>query len=127
MPAFNTLQLKDQSATERSFAPASINSASGVINWMRDGDSYDSRQSATLLVTLPKTNTSRVKIRGKVSIPVMDPVYTEKKTDELIASFEFSLPKNAVLTDRQDLRAYLADFLTDAVVIAAVEDFESVY
>lgn len=127
MPAFATLQLKDQSATERSFAPASINSATGVIGWLRDGDSYDSRQSATLSVTLPKTNTSRVKIRGKVSIPVMDPVITDKKIDELIGSFEFSLPKNAVLVDRQDLRAYLADFLTDATIVSAVEDFESVY
>jgi hypothetical protein len=127
MPAFATLQLKDQSATERSFAPASINSATGVISWLRSGSTFDSRQSATLLVTLPKTNTSRVKVRGKVSIPVMDPDTGLKKIDELIASFEISLPKNAGLPDRQDLRAYLADFLTDATVVAAVENFESVY
>lgn len=57
----------------------------------------------------------------------MDVVNPLRKVDDLIASVEFVLPKQSALADRQNLRAYLADFLTDSVIVNALEKFEAVY
>jgi hypothetical protein len=57
----------------------------------------------------------------------MDTVDTTKKIDENIAEFEFSLSKKSTLLQRQDLRAALADFAIDTVIVKAIEDFESIY
>lgn len=127
MPALDTISLKNQATTEVVFAPANINPQTNVVSWLGAGTTFDARTGVTLSVTLPKNGSTRIRIRGKVSIPIMDPVITGKKLDECLANFEFSLPKISVLADRQNLRAYIADFLTDAVVVAAVENFEAVY
>lgn len=127
MPAFATLQLKNQAATEVSYSPADIDPASNVAKWLGAGASYDARPQVTLSVSYPKGNATKVKVRGKISVPIMDPVVTTQKVDELIGTFEISLPKISALIDRQNLRAALADFLVDATVIAGVENFESVY
>ncbi len=127
MSAFANLSLKNQAAVETVFAPANIDPSTKVAAWLGAGVSLDSRNRASLSVILPSGSGTRVKIRGKVSIPVMDPVLTTQKVDESIATFEFSLPKNAVLGQRQDLRAFIADFLVDPTVIAAIENYESIY
>ena len=127
MSAFATLQLKNQAATEVSYSPADIDPATNVAKWLGAGASYDARPQVTLSVSYPKGNATKVKVRGKISVPIMDPVITTQKVDELIGTFEISLPKVAALIDRQNLRASLADFLVDATVVAAVEGFESVY
>lgn len=127
MPAFANLSLKNQAAVEQVFAPANIDPSTKISTWLATGASFDAKPRATLSLSLPKSGSTRVKIVGKVSIPVMDPVVTTQKIDELIGTFEISLPKNATLLNRQDLRAMVADFLVDATVIAAVENFEAVY
>lgn len=127
MSAFATLNLKNQAATEVPFAPASIDPSNKVITWLGAGASYDAKPKATLLLNLPKAGASRVRIQGKVSIPVMDAIETTKRIDENLATFDFSLSKNSTLLDRQNLRAHIADFLTDAVIVAMVEQFENVY
>lgn len=127
MSAFSNLLLKNQAATEVTFAPADINPSTKVVRWMATGSSFDARPYATLSIAYPSGSATKVKVKGKVSIPVMDVNDTSVRTDEIIGLFEISLPKNAVLADRQNLRAYLADFLIDATVVSAVENFESVY
>lgn len=127
MAAIATLQLKNYATTETDFVPGKIDSQTGVVSYYTAGSSYDARSVATVSVTLPKVATGRIKVRGKVSIPVMDAVITTKKIDENLCSFEFSLPRTSTLTDRRNLKAYIADFLTDAVMTKAVEDFESPY
>lgn len=127
MSAFTTLQLKNQAATEVSYSPADIDPSTGVAKWLGAGASYDARPQVTLSVSYPKGNSSKVKVRGKISVPIMDPMTATNKSDELIGTFELALPKVSTLLERQNLRASLTDFLADSVVVAAVENFESVY
>lgn len=127
MPAFAALQLKNQAASEITYSPADIDPSTGVSRWIGAGAVFDARTQVTSSVTYPKSTGTKVRIKGKISVPLMDTVDTTKKIDEAIASFEIAVPKNMVLLSRQDLRAALADFLIDTVVVKAVEDFESVY
>ncbi|DAD49955.1 coat protein [ssRNA phage Esthiorhiza.1_13] len=127
MAAITTLSLKNFATTEVDFIPSRIDAQTGIASYNTSASSYDERSNATISITLPKTNSTRVKVKGKVSIPVMDPVITTRRIDEVIATFEFSMPKNSTLGTRRDLRAYVADFLTDTVITKAVENFESPY
>lgn len=127
MPAFANIQLKNQAASEVTYTPADIDSASGVARWLGAGSVFDARTQITSSVSYPKSSGTKVRIKGKISVPLMDTVDTTKKVDEAIASFEIALPKSMALLSRQDLRAALADFITDNVIVKAVEDFESVY
>lgn len=127
MSAFATLQLKNQAATEVSYSPADIDPSTGIARWLGAGAVFDAKPVVTLSVSYPKGTSGKVRVRGKISVPIMDTVDTTKKVDENIATFEFSLSKKSVLLSRQDLRAALADFCIDSTVVKAVEDFESVY
>lgn len=84
---------------------------------------------ATLSV---KENGSTTRVSGKLVVPTMetisgdtdlgfDPVPT--KAFECIGSFDLVLPVRASLQNRKDLLAMLKDYLADAVVTAATENF----
>jgi hypothetical protein len=126
MPAFATLQLKNQAGTETSFSPASINAATQVATWLGAGATLDARTQVSASTVLPTGKQTRVRSKQRVNIPIMDPV-TGLKVDEIIINVDASIPKNSALADRQNARAYLADMLTDPVVVASYEGFESVY
>ncbi len=127
MTQLATLQLKNQAATEVTFAVNGVNYSNNVASWATAGSSYDAKTVATFSLVPPTSKATRARVKLKVSIPIMDAVQTTLKVDELIANVELVLPKIAVLADRQNLRAYIADFLTDTVVVNAVENFEGVY
>jgi hypothetical protein len=127
MSAFATLSLKNQAGTEVNYSPADIDQKTGVARYLGAGAVYDERPQVTVSVSYPSGKGTKIRVRGKISFPVMDPVDTTKKVDEQLALFEFSLAKNSALASRQNLRAAIADFLTDTVVVKAIEDFESVY
>lgn len=127
MPAFAVLQLKNQAATEVSFQPADIDPANGVARWLGAGAVYDARTQVTSSVAYPKSSGTKVRIKGKISVPQMDAIDTTKKVDEALGSFEFAIPKSMALAARQDLRAMLADLLVDNIVVKAIEEFESTY
>lgn len=127
MAAFATLSLKNQAAVEINYSPADIDQKSNVARWLGAGAVYDARPVVSLSVAYPSGNGTKVKVRGKIVVPIMDTVDTTKKVDEQIAYFEISLSKKSTLLQRQDLRAALADFCIDTTVVKAIEDFESVY
>jgi hypothetical protein len=126
MSAFAALNLLNNAAVEQTFTPARID-ASGVALWKGSETVFDAKKSASLLVKLPANGGTKTRVSGKVTIPVMDPLDSTKKIDELIGSFEFSLPKSASETARLDLRAYVKDFINDAVVTDAVQNQNSIY
>lgn len=126
MPAFVTLQLKNQAAVETPFNPSSIDPSSKVATWLGAGTTLDSRVQVSASLVLPTGKQTRVRAKQRVVLPVIDPV-TNLKVDEIIVNVDFSIPKNASLANRQDIRAFAADFLTDSVVVKALEDYESVY
>jgi len=127
MSQFTTLSLKNQAATEVDFANSRIDYTSGVATWIAAGTSFDSRKKATFSLTIPTARSNRARVKAKVSIPIMDTVDTLRKVDELICNVEFVLPARSLKADRQDLRAHIADFLVDTVIVKAIEDFEGVY
>ena len=63
------------------------------------------------------------RISGKLVLPAMDAVDATLKAFETLGSFEIVLPNRASLQRRKDQKAMLIDFLSDAVVTAAVENF----
>lgn len=127
MTQLATLSLKNQAATEVAFTVEGINYSTNVASWVNVGASYDASKRATFSLVPPTARSSRARVRVKVAVPIMDPVLVTKKVDELIVNVEFVLPKSSTLADRQDLRAYMADFLTDPVVVNAIQNFEGVY
>lgn len=129
MSTFATVSLKNQAGTEIAFNPTTVdrNSNVNVANYAAAGSIYDSRQKLSASLQLPSSKSTRAKIKLKLVIPYMSAVDPAIKLDESIINIDFSLPKGAALLDRQNLRAYAADLLTDAMVIAMVENFEGVY
>lgn len=63
------------------------------------------------------------RISGKLVLPAMDAVDVTSVSFSTLGSFEIVLPNKASLQRRKDLKAMLIDFLGDAVVTAAVENF----
>jgi hypothetical protein len=63
------------------------------------------------------------RVTGKLVLPAMDSVDATLKSFETIGSFEMVFPNRASLQRRKDQKAMLSDFLLDAVVTAAVENF----
>jgi len=76
---------------------------------------------ATLSVKENAAGTTRVV--AKLTLPAMDSVDATIKAFETIGSFEMVFPNRASLQRRKDQKAMLADFLSDAIVTAAVESF----
>lgn len=127
MTQFASLSLKNQAAVETVFTVEGINYQTNVASWVNVGASYDASRRATFSLVPPTSRSSRARTRVKVTIPIMDTVVPTMKVDELIANVELICPKISTLASRQDLRAFIADFLTDAVIINAIENYESVY
>jgi hypothetical protein len=127
MSAFSTVTLQDYATSNVAFEPADINPQTRVARWLADGASFDVRPSLTLNVAYPSGSATRIKVRGKVSLPIPDTTETTLKDDEIITYFELSMPKDSSLANRRDALAYLRTALADAIVTSAVEDFESIY
>lgn len=129
MSQFAAVNLKNQAGTEVTFSPTVVdrNASINVANWAASGTIYDGRHKLSASLQLPTARSSRAKVKLKVVVPFMSTVDPSVKLDESIINIDFSMPKSAALLDRQNLRAYAADLLTDALVIAMVESFEGVY
>lgn len=63
------------------------------------------------------------RITGKLVLPAMDTVDVTAVLFSTLGSFDIVFPNKASLQRRKDLKAMLIDFLSDAVVTAAVETF----
>lgn len=127
MAAITMLSLKNDNGDEVDFIPSKIDAQTGVVSYGTQAESFDRRSVATISVALPRSSGTRVRVKGKVTIPVMDSLDNTKRVDEEIGTFEFSLSKNGSLETRRHLLAHIKDFVSDAVVSVAVANFESPY
>lgn len=127
MPAIANLSLKNPSGTEDTLVPRNKDPKTGVTSYVLQNDAFADRTLVTYSVSVPNTPTGRIKVRGKVSIAVMDPLDDTKKIDDSIGNFEFSFGQRATLNYRRYTRTYLMDLINDAITEAAVENFEDVY
>jgi hypothetical protein len=73
-----------------------------------------------------------MRLSGKLVLPTMEAISgqtsagyaaTPTKAYECIGSFDLVFPSRSSLQNRKDLNAMFKDFLGDAVVTAAVENF----
>lgn len=126
MSAFAALSLQNEAAVAQTFNPASIDS-SGVAKWLGTETTLDAKKSVTMSVSLPKNGSTVVRVKQRVTIPVMDAVDTTKKVGECYANVELVMPKIASSTNRLDLRKYVDQLVTNAVTTAAVTNFEAIY
>lgn len=124
MTAFAALVLNDNAAVATTFGPAGIDS-SGVAKWMGNQAVFDGKKTVTMSVTHPKSTGSVVRIKQKVTIPILDA--QNAKVGESSVNVEFVISKLASNTDRLDLRAFGQNLLANAVTTAAVTNFESIY
>lgn len=126
MSAFAALTLQNNAAANVVFNPAGIDSQ-GVATYLTSDSVYDARKKITMSVQLPKNNSSVVRIKQKVVVPVMDTVDATKKVGEIIVNIDAAISKLASETLRLDARKYADTLLANAVSTAAFQNFESIY
>lgn len=126
MTAFASLTLVNNAAANVTFIPTGID-PKGVATWMTNDAVYDSRRKVTMSVSLPSNSGSVIRVKQKVTVPVMDAIDTTKKVGEAYVYIESVFPKLASQTTRLDLRKFADTLLTNAVSTAAFTDFENIY
>lgn len=79
-----------------------------------------------------RENGTTIRVSGKLVLPVLETVAGDSesgftppptKAFEELSTFEFVFPIRASLQNRKDIRSMLLDFLGDAIVTAAIENF----
>lgn len=138
MAAIGNLTLTDAAGTpvNHTFSPQP-DILSNMARWVdRSGGIALGYPTATLSMRMP-TKASRVyKVVSKLVTPVLEVTSPTTTTGiqpgptlsfNLIASAEFVLPERSTLQQRKDIFAMFKDYLSDAVLTAAVETFEPVW
>lgn len=126
MSAFAALTLPNNAAVNVVFSPQSIDS-NGVATWMTQDSVYDARSVITSSLKLPKNNSSMVRIKERIVVPVMDSVNPSLKLGESIVNIDVALYKGSSETHRLDLRKYAEKLIADAINTAAFQKLESIY
>lgn len=121
------LSIQDGAAAAQTFVVQNVDYATGVATWGTAAASFDASTIISFSLKPPSKSSTRVRVRARVIIPIMDPVITTKKVDEVIAEITFSMPKTSTATQRLNLRAYARNLLSDNVIINAVNSFQGVY
>jgi len=134
MAAITPLVLADGQATpvNKTFTP--MDCTSQLAQWS-DRTSGIALGMPNVTLSVAIKSGSSVKVRGKVSLPVMEVIsgadggYTPspKVAYTMIADITLTLPERSTLQNRKDLRAFARNLLADAVVQKAVEEFERPY
>lgn len=126
MSAFASLTLVNNAAANVVFNPQSID-GSGVAKWLTTDSVFDARKAVTMSLTLPKNGSSVVRLKQKISVPIMDTVDATKKVADAYIMIEAVLPKQCSETIRLDLRKYADTLLTNAISTAAFQSLEAIY
>lgn len=129
MTAFATITLDDGQSTPVAvdFVPSSIDSNGVAHLYAEETSGLDSRRQISLGIRLPKNGSPVARVTGKVVIPVMDSNDNTIKVGDAIANVEFVIPKTSDEDLRNDLIAFLHNFLEDPSFVAAVGSLESIY
>ena len=138
MTAIAALTLLDGAATpvSHTFSPVNIDQA-GVARWSdRTGGISLGFPTVSFAMRNPSKGNRSYKMTVKVVVPVLEVTSPSTATGiqpaptlayNMTANCEMILPERSTQLQRDDLRAYLKNFLANAVVTAAAQSFESVY
>lgn len=140
MTAIAALSLLDGQATPvaHTFSPVTI----------KDGIAWWADRSTGISVGFPTVTFSskqpqktangskNYKVTLKVTLPVLEQTSPSTGTGiqpaptkgyDLIANLEFVLPERSTLAQRKDILAYAKNLMSNALVTAGVQDFETVF
>jgi hypothetical protein len=136
MAAIGNLTLTDATPVtpvNRTFYPQP-DIMSNVNRWVdRAGGIALGYPTATLSLRMPTKQSRVFKVMAKLVVPTLEVTSPTTTTGiqpgptlsyNHIASSEYIIPERGSLQERKDLNAMYKDFLGDAVVTAAVENFE---
>jgi len=138
MTAIAALTLNDGATTPvaHTFNPVNIDNA-GVARWAdRIGGIAIGFPIVSVSLRQPTSGSRSFKLAIKVVVPTLEitspstgtgiqPAPT--KAYDCLFSGEMVLPERSTLQQRKDLLAFVKNFMANAVITAAVENFESVY
>lgn len=138
MSAIASMTINDGAATPvaHTFAPVNIDSA-GVAKWAdRSGGIALGYPVISESLRTPNKASRNYKAMFKVVVPVLEVTSPSTSTGiqpaptkayDLIATVEIVMPERSSLQERKNLSAYVKNFLANANVTNAIENFESVY
>nr|QDH87892.1 MAG: hypothetical protein H2RhizoLitter493524_000002 [Leviviridae sp.] len=140
MTAIAAVTINDGQATPvaHTFSPVNIDQA-GVAKWAdRSSGIALGFPALSFSQKTPNPKGARnYKMSIKVVLPVLEVTSPSTSTGiqpaptkayDLIATVDFTLPERSTLAQRNDLLAYVKNFLANAAVVTpAVQNFESVY
>lgn len=128
MSAFITVSIDDGQAVpvQVDFVPSTID-PQGVARYYEANDVLDARRALSLSVRTPAKGGTVSRVLLKIAAPQMDSVDPTKKIGENIANLEFVMHKQSALDTRKDLLAFVTGALADPAVVAAVNNYQSVY
>lgn len=139
MAALGNLTLTDAAATpvNHTYYPQPDTNNVGLARWVdRASGIALGFPFVTLWMRRPSPATRSWKVTAKVSMPVLEvtspstasgiqPAPTLAYT--LIANVDFVLPERSTLQERKDLLAIFKDYMSDAVITAAIQDYDPPY
>lgn len=136
MSAIAALTLADSVPANHTFSPVNID-ATGIAKWAdRSGGIALGFPVVTLSLRSPTKASRNYKLTAKVVTPVLEVTSPSTATGiqpaptkayDLLATIDIVLPERSTALQRNDLLAYLKNFLANAVITNAVGSFESVY
>jgi len=138
MAAIAALTLANGAATpvNHTFSPAP-DFASSLARWEDRVDGIALGYPVVSMVMRRPTKASRsYKVTAKVVLPVLEVTSPATGTGidpgptlsyNLIANVDFVLPERSSLAERKNLLAYFKNFVANAVMTSAIQDFEPVY
>lgn len=138
MTAIAALTLADGVAVpvNHTFNPVNIDAA-GIAKWAdRVGGISLGYPVVSFSLRAPTKSNRNYKLTAKVVTPVLEVTSASTGTGiqpaptkayDLIATVDMVLPERSTLAQRKDLLAFVKNFLANAAITAAVQDFESVY
>jgi hypothetical protein len=138
MTAIAALTLADGQATpvNHTFSPVNID-AEGVAKWAdRSGGIALGFPIVSYTIRNPTKSNRNYKLTLRVVTPVLEVTSPSTATGiqpaptkayDLTAFTEIVLPERSTLAERNNLIAYMKNYLANAVVTSGVQNFESVY
>lgn len=138
MSAIASMSISDGQSTPvvHTFAPVGIDQAS-VAKWAdRSGGIALGFPVVSQSLRSPSKASRNYKLTIKVAVPVLEVTSPSTATGiqpaptlaySLIANVDVTLPERSTVAQRKDLAAYLRNYLANAVVTNAIENFEAVY
>lgn len=139
MTAIAALTLADGQATpvNHTFSPAPSAAGTGLARWVdRSGGVALGYPAVTFTMREPSKSSRTFKVSAKVVIPVLEQTSASTATGiqpaptlayNLLANLEFVMPERSTLAQRKDLLAYTKNYIADAVLQNAVQNFEIVW